>query len=139
MDATDTLVEVLKGEGPRVLATLARTIGDLAVAEDALSEATITALDAWPKTGIPDNPRAWLAVVARRAWPAAVAAVDAAVRILTHLGHEVVEGPLLLHGLRRSPRRGPADDREHYPEADDQSLWRRTEDVSVEIIRPGAR
>src|ERR1700728_1229585 len=65
MDATDTLVEVLKGEGPRVLATLARTIGDLAVAEDALSEATITALDAWPKTGIPDNPRAWLAVVAR--------------------------------------------------------------------------
>ena len=66
MDATDTLVEVLKGEGPRVLATLARTIGDLAVAEDALSEATITALDKWPQTGIPDNPRAWLAVVARR-------------------------------------------------------------------------
>jgi RNA polymerase sigma-70 factor (ECF subfamily) len=66
MDATGTLVEVLKGEGPRVLATLARTIGDLAVAEDALSDATITALDAWPRTGIPDNPRAWLAVVARR-------------------------------------------------------------------------
>jgi RNA polymerase sigma factor (sigma-70 family) len=66
MDATDTLVEVLKAEGPRVLATLARTIGDLAVAEDALSEATITALDAWPRTGIPDNPRGWLAVVARR-------------------------------------------------------------------------
>jgi DNA-directed RNA polymerase specialized sigma24 family protein len=66
MDATDTLVEVLRSEGLRVLATLARTIGDLAVAEDALSEATITALDAWPKTGIPDNPRAWLAVVARR-------------------------------------------------------------------------
>src|SRR5487761_214035 len=66
MDAADMLAEVLKGEGPRVLATLAGTIGDLAVAEDALSEATITALDAWPRTGIPDNPRAWLAVVARR-------------------------------------------------------------------------
>ena len=61
MDAADRLVEVLKGEGPRVLATLARTIGDLAVAEDALSEATITALtrddlvathDAWIR---PDN------------------------------------------------------------------------------------
>jgi len=38
MDATDTLVEVLKGEGPRVLATLARTIGDLAVeAQEALT------------------------------------------------------------------------------------------------------
>jgi RNA polymerase sigma-70 factor (ECF subfamily) len=66
VSATDTLVELLKAEGPRVLATLARTIGDLAVAEDALSEATITALETWPSTGIPDNPRAWLAVVARR-------------------------------------------------------------------------
>src|SRR6202046_3276924 len=66
MDASDALVEVLKGEGLRVLATLARTVGDLAVAEDALSEATITALNTWPQTGIPDNPRAWLTVVARR-------------------------------------------------------------------------
>src|SRR4029077_4806013 len=66
MNATDTLVEVLRSEGVRVLATLARTVGDLAVAEDALSEATITALNTWPKTGIPDNPRAWLAGVARR-------------------------------------------------------------------------
>jgi RNA polymerase sigma factor (sigma-70 family) len=66
MNATDTLVEVLRSEGVRVLATLARTVGDLAVAEDALSEATITALDTWPRTGIPDNPRAWLTVVARR-------------------------------------------------------------------------
>ena len=45
MNATDTLVEVLRSEGVRVLATLAGTVGDLAVAEDALSEATITALD----------------------------------------------------------------------------------------------
>src|ERR1700727_1803953 len=59
MDATDALVEVLWSEGLRVLATLARTVGDLAVAEDALSEATITALDRWPATGIPDDPRAW--------------------------------------------------------------------------------
>jgi RNA polymerase sigma factor (sigma-70 family) len=66
MDAADALVDVLRSEGVRVLATLARTVGDLAVAEDALSEATITALDRWPQTGIPDNPRAWLAVVARR-------------------------------------------------------------------------
>jgi|SRR5580700_4379853 predicted RNA polymerase sigma factor len=66
MDASGTLVEVLKGEGPRVLATLARTVGDLAVAEDALSEATITALDAWPETGIPDNPRGWLGRIRSR-------------------------------------------------------------------------
>jgi RNA polymerase sigma factor (sigma-70 family) len=62
----DALVEVLRAEGPRVLATLARQLDDLTVAEDALSEATIAAIDAWPRTGIPDSPRAWLTVVARR-------------------------------------------------------------------------
>jgi RNA polymerase sigma factor (sigma-70 family) len=62
----DALVEVLKAEGPRVLATLARQLGNLTVAEDALSEATIAALHTWPRAGIPDSPRAWLTVVARR-------------------------------------------------------------------------
>ena len=90
MDATGTLVEVLKGEGPRVLATLARTIGDLAVAEDALSEATITALGAWPRTGIPDNPRAWLAVVARRK------ALDLLRRESARAAKEVLAGYFLL-------------------------------------------
>jgi RNA polymerase sigma factor (sigma-70 family) len=66
MDASAALVKVLREEGPRVLATLVRQLGDLSVAEDALSEATIAALGAWPVSGIPDNPRAWLTVVARR-------------------------------------------------------------------------
>jgi RNA polymerase sigma factor (sigma-70 family) len=66
MDASAALVKVLREEGPRVLATLVRQLGDLAVAEDALSEATIAALGAWPGSGIPENPRAWLTVVARR-------------------------------------------------------------------------
>ena len=66
MDASAALVKVLREEGPRVLATLVRQLGDLPVAEDALSEATIAALGAWPASGIPDNPRAWLTVVARR-------------------------------------------------------------------------
>ncbi|HEY1832359.1 MAG TPA: DUF6596 domain-containing protein [Acidimicrobiales bacterium] len=67
MSATDdALVEVLRAEGPRVLATLTRQLGDLTVAEDALSDATIAAIETWPRAGIPDSPRAWLTVVARR-------------------------------------------------------------------------
>jgi RNA polymerase sigma factor (sigma-70 family) len=66
MDASAALVKVLGEEGPRVLATLVRQLGNLPVAEDALSEATIAALGAWQASGIPDNPRAWLTVVARR-------------------------------------------------------------------------
>ena len=56
MDASAALVKVLREEGPRVLATLVRHLGDLPVAEDALSEATIAALEAWPASGIPDKP-----------------------------------------------------------------------------------
>ena len=44
MDASAALVKVLREEGLRVLATLVRYLGDLPVAEDALSEATIAAL-----------------------------------------------------------------------------------------------
>jgi RNA polymerase sigma factor (sigma-70 family) len=60
------LVEVMRAEGPRVVAALTQQFGDLTIAEDALSEATISAIDAWPRAGIPDSPRAWLTVVARR-------------------------------------------------------------------------
>ncbi len=66
MDAGDALVKVLREQGPRVLGALVRQFGDLSVAEDALSEATIAALGAWPGSGIPENPQAWLTVVARR-------------------------------------------------------------------------
>ncbi len=48
-----------------MLATLVRTLGDLQLAEDAVQEAAVAALRAWPETGVPDDPRAWLAVTAR--------------------------------------------------------------------------
>jgi RNA polymerase sigma-70 factor (ECF subfamily) len=57
---------LLRDEGPRVLATLVRTTGSLAIAEDAVQDAIVTALEVWPRTQIPDEPRAWLTVTARR-------------------------------------------------------------------------
>ena len=36
------------------------------IAEDAVQEATLAALGAWPVTGVPPEPRAWLTVTARR-------------------------------------------------------------------------
>ena len=62
----DPLAQTVRLEGARILATLVRTVGDLGVAEDAVQEATITALREWPVSGVPDSPRAWLTVVARR-------------------------------------------------------------------------
>lgn len=57
--------EVLRIEGGRVLATLIRFTGDIGLAEDALHDAMIVALERWPETGMPRNPAAWLTTAAR--------------------------------------------------------------------------
>lgn len=49
----------------RLVAVLAASTGDLALAEDALADAFATALERWPESGIPDNPEGWLITVAR--------------------------------------------------------------------------
>jgi RNA polymerase sigma-70 factor (ECF subfamily) len=50
----------------KLVALLAARTGDLAAAEDALSEAFVSALEKWPDDGCPSNPEAWLLSVARR-------------------------------------------------------------------------
>jgi predicted RNA polymerase sigma factor len=50
----------------RLIAFLSSRTRDIAGAEDALAEAFAQALSSWPKTGVPDNPEAWLLVAARR-------------------------------------------------------------------------
>src|SRR5262249_33579655 len=50
----------------KLVAFLAARAGDLAAAEDALSEAFVSALTDWPQNGCPSNPEAWLLTVARR-------------------------------------------------------------------------
>jgi RNA polymerase sigma-70 factor (ECF subfamily) len=51
----------------RLLALLAARAGDLAAAEDALSDALVAALRTWPRDGVPAKPEAWLLTAARNA------------------------------------------------------------------------
>ena len=53
-------------ERARVVATLARRLGDLQLAEDAVQEAFATATIRWPVDGVPDRPGAWLTTTAWR-------------------------------------------------------------------------
>jgi RNA polymerase sigma factor (sigma-70 family) len=62
----DAVAETVRVEGARILATLIRTLGDVQLAEDAVQEASLAALGAWPVTGVPPEPRAWLTLTARR-------------------------------------------------------------------------
>ena len=56
---------VFRDEASRALATLIRIVGDFDLAEDVLQEAFAVALERWPVSGPPSNPRAWLVNVAR--------------------------------------------------------------------------
>ena len=55
-------------EAARVIGGLARTTRDAGLAEDLAQDALLAALEQWPRTGVPDNPGAWLTSVARRRW-----------------------------------------------------------------------
>jgi RNA polymerase sigma-70 factor (ECF subfamily) len=60
-----TIETLYRSESGRVLATLVRLLGDLDLAEESMHEAFAAALEFWPQTGIPDNPRPWLISTAR--------------------------------------------------------------------------
>ncbi|WP_243075935.1 RNA polymerase sigma factor [Microbacterium sp. SS28] len=57
---------VWRAESARIVAALTRRTGDFAWGEDLAQEALLEALSAWPASGIPDNPGAWLLSVAKR-------------------------------------------------------------------------
>src|SRR5215469_12028452 len=60
------LEEVYATESRRILATLIRLLGgDFDLAEEALHEAIIAAIEHWQQDGVPENPRAWLVTTGR--------------------------------------------------------------------------
>ena len=64
VDRTD-LERVFREERGRVVATLIRLCGDIDVAEEAVQEAFVVAVERWPETGVPPNPGGWILTTAR--------------------------------------------------------------------------
>ena len=52
-------------ESAKVVATVARMVRDVAVAEELAQEALVAALEHWPRDGLPDKPGAWLMTTAK--------------------------------------------------------------------------
>lgn len=65
-DARATAEQVARTSYGKLVAFLAAETGNVAAAEDALSDAFAAALTDWPEKGIPERPQAWLLTVARR-------------------------------------------------------------------------
>jgi RNA polymerase sigma factor (sigma-70 family) len=57
---------LLRDLTPQVLGAVVRRYGNFAASEDAVQEALIAAATAWPRDGVPDNPRGWLIRAASR-------------------------------------------------------------------------
>jgi RNA polymerase sigma factor (sigma-70 family) len=61
-----TIEAVWRIESARVIAGLTRLTRDVGLAEDLAQEALVAALEQWPRSGVPDNPAAWLTATAKR-------------------------------------------------------------------------
>ena len=66
MTTADQIERIFREEHGRVLAALISQFEDFDLAEDALQDALVNALERWQSDGIPGNPGAWLTTVARR-------------------------------------------------------------------------
>jgi RNA polymerase sigma-70 factor, ECF subfamily len=59
-DVERTIDAVWRIESARLIAGLARIVGDVGLAEDLAQGALLAALEQWPESGVPGNPGAWL-------------------------------------------------------------------------------
>src|SRR4029434_5792959 len=66
MTTASEIARIFREEHGRVLAALISRLGDFELAEDALQDALVNALERWQMDGVPRNPGAWLMTVAKR-------------------------------------------------------------------------
>jgi RNA polymerase sigma factor (sigma-70 family) len=64
-DVHRTIETIWRMEAAKIIAALARRVGDVGLAEDLAQDALLVALEKWPRTGIPHNPGAWLMATAK--------------------------------------------------------------------------
>ncbi|MFE3292136.1 RNA polymerase sigma factor [Rhodococcus sp. NPDC059234] len=99
------LDRAFREESGRALATVARIVGDLQLAEDAVQEAFVDAMRTWPRSGVPASPGAWITTAARN-------------RALDRIRRESLRGTKEFDSYRQTP---PSDDGEEvWPVRDDQ-------------------
>ena len=79
-------------ESAKLIAALARMVGDVGTAEDLAQDALVIALEKWPETGVPDNPGAWLMAAAKRRAIDLLRRNKLLDRKHEELGHEIDDG-----------------------------------------------
>jgi len=105
-DATRAIEAVWRIESARLIAGLARMVGDVGFAEDLAQDALVAAMEKWPQLGVPDNPGAWLMATAKNR------AIDRLRREKTYerKQEEVARDTGVLFAMERSDFEAAADD-----------------------------
>jgi RNA polymerase sigma-70 factor, ECF subfamily len=63
--AESEVERVFRADSGRAVATLARLLGDIGLAEEAVQDAFAVALERWPREGVPPSPTGWIVTTAR--------------------------------------------------------------------------
>ncbi|MFB7865216.1 RNA polymerase sigma factor [Streptomyces sp. NPDC056069] len=78
-------------ESARIIATVARIVRDVGIAEEIAQDALVAALEQWPASGVPDRPGAWLTATAKHRAVDLVRRRETYARKLAEAGRELVE------------------------------------------------
>ncbi|MFE1437922.1 RNA polymerase sigma factor [Streptomyces sp. NPDC058739] len=86
-----TLDTVFRLESARIIATVARIVRDVGIAEEIAQDALVAALEQWPSEGVPDRPGAWLTATAKHRAVDLVRRRETYARKLAEAGRELTE------------------------------------------------
>ncbi|MGW6968905.1 RNA polymerase sigma factor [Streptomyces zaomyceticus] len=78
-------------ESARIIATVARIVRDVGIAEEIAQDALVAALEQWPRTGIPERPGAWLTATAKHRAVDLVRRHETYARKLAEVGRTLTE------------------------------------------------
>lgn len=87
----ETLETVFRMESARIIATVARIVRDVGIAEEIAQDALVAALEQWPRTGIPERPGAWLTATAKHRAVDLVRRHETYARKLAEVGRTLTE------------------------------------------------
>lgn len=80
-------------ESARIIASVARVVRDVGIAEEIAQDALVAALEQWPRTGVPDRPGAWLMTTAKHRAIDLVRRKETYARKLAEVGRSLEDVP----------------------------------------------
>jgi RNA polymerase sigma factor (sigma-70 family) len=117
-DVARSIDAVWRIEAGKIIGSLARMVRDVGLAEDLTQEALVSALEHWPRDGVPDNPGAWLMAAAKN-------------KALDHLRQQA------LHARKQAELGADADARGDHvlPDFVDALDAARADDIGDDLLR----